>query len=171
MRGIYMNKQSIIILFISLLILSGCAGSRTNIGKTIDKSLIIPLDQENTAVQDWQQDIVIEYYVNKVGNSNMLDGKVSITDSRMYLYPVPDFFFLSVNFVDDNGSVISSHEISPLMTSSLSIKNSYKLRVPLPVPDNASGIAFNYWGNFREEGFNKFRGVTGGWEIYYNPFI
>ncbi len=101
------------------------------------------------------------------------DGGFTITgtmtlDPRVYSsFPIIRRFFLKMNFLDGEGRVLGTSDITPVFNTSSYISDTMEVRRSGPRPPGSTAVAFNYFGNFSSES----QGVKGDdWEIFYFPF-
>jgi len=168
------NTSTILILFLLLLLCNGCALHYSHVGKIVKDNESHPLTVNTGKEQVWQtSDILVTYTVEKTGKNHNVSGTLTLQDKISYSFPIPDFFYFYLNYLDANGIVISSHEISPLMALRTGFQDTFPLRSAPPAPAEAVSFVFSYWGNFKESGYaNDSESLGGGgeWEIFYNPF-
>jgi len=158
-----------------IVLLAGCAGySSKNIGKTAQDTHVLPLTATGPEPHEWQaKHLSVEYIIQKVGNSFMLSGSLTMSDWIYYSFPYPQFFYFNINYLNENNRVVSSHEISPLIRLRAQFQSTYALPTPPPAPPGAVSFVFSYWGNFQSSGRFRDDDEQGGaddWEIYFNPF-
>lgn len=157
------------------ILVTGCAHySAKNIGKTATDHHVLPLKVTGSEPQEWQaKELSVDYSIQKSGNSFLLSGSLTMSDWIYYSFPYPQFFYFSVNYLNEDNQVIGSHEISPLIRPLAPYQSTYTLRTPPPPPPEAVSFVFSYWGNFRSSGNysdDDDRGGADDWEIYFNPF-
>lgn len=163
-------KVPLILLWLCVLCLSGCANFITPEIGTIARHEA-RIDLVEGGVQDalWNtRDLALTYSYSESGNNIDFQGKLvfdrSLTDSFM----VNRRFNLKMSFLDAEGSVLETVDISPLISSYNDLSNQdLKIKRSLVRPVGAHSIAFNYYGDFRGND-PKTRGD--GWSIHYFPF-
>lgn len=174
MKFNYMRIFTTIGLCLLLLFASGCTAYLSNVGKTALDIETLNLNTGQTDPRIWQtQDFLIKYDVLPVGNSVTIDGTFYIKDRISYSFPVAQFFYLYINYVDSNNTVLSSHDITPLLAFRTNFQDSFPLRSAPPAPSGTEAFVFSYWGNFTGSANysdSDERGGTGDWEVYYSPF-
>ncbi len=170
----YLRIYTILGLCFFLLLANGCTAYLSNVGKTALDIETLNLDTRQTDLRLWQtHDFLVKYDVLPVGNSVTIDGTLYIKDRISYSFPVPEFFYLYINYVDGNNVVLSSHDITPLLAFRTGFQDSFPLRNAPPAPPGTEAFVFSYWGNFTGNASfsdSDERGGTGDWEVYYSPF-
>jgi len=75
-------------------------------------------------------------------------------------------FYLKMNFLDSEGRVLETVDVTPMFSRLNSIPLEMKIKKDGITPYGARSIVFNYLGNFRGET----RDITEDWDIIYFPF-
>ncbi|MEE4240878.1 MAG: hypothetical protein V2I36_05395 [Desulfopila sp.] len=156
-----------------LALLWGCAAPTGKIGKTVGQDHILPppmVAQQSDVPLEWQtNDMKVVYEIVKNGGSFTVSGTLHIKTNIYRSFPLVERLDFYIHFLDENGVVLSTHEISP----NLGYLRKYSDTLPLvnipPAPQGSTSFAFSYWGIFRGSGIKNEN--SGDWEVYFNPFV
>ena len=165
-----MAKVLLILLWLCVLCLSGCANFLTpEIGAIARQEARIDLVEGGVQDAVWDtRDLELTYSYSESGNAFNLFGKLVFDRSLTDSFRVNGRFSLKMSFLDDEGRVLETVDISPLISSFNELSNQdIKIRKSLVRPVGANSIAFNYYGDFRGND-RETRGD--GWSIFYFPF-
>ncbi|MCP4343846.1 MAG: hypothetical protein GY799_34470 [Desulfobulbaceae bacterium] len=153
----------------SVLFLAGCANFlKPEVGAIARQDARIDLVEGGVQDAVWDtKDLELTYSYSEVENTFSLFGGLvfdrSLTDSFNLKR-----FTLKINFLDGEGRVLETVDISPLIRSFYEISGEkFSIRKKLVRPVGASSIAFNYFGKFRGNDPDS-RGDS--WDIFYFPF-
>jgi len=149
--------------------LSGCASTYySNVGQRASEEFIIPAETAAHS-QQWQtNDLKINYDIRNTQESFTVSGTVSMNKFITHSFPAAERFRLFINYLDRNGTALSTADISPLIGYRRDVPEKMKLRnVPLAPPE-ASAFTFSYIGTFT--GGNNADENSGDWEVYFTPF-
>jgi len=145
------------------------------VGRIADVSFTQSLNvTDESETKNWQaQHLSIDYAIQQSENGLGFSGTLTMSDWIYYSFPFPEFFYFYLHYLDEKNSVISSHEISPIIRPIAQYTSTYRLRTPPPPPLGAESFVFSYWGNFFSSGRFGFDEDRGGddWEIHFNPFL
>jgi hypothetical protein len=95
--------------------------------------------------------------------SGILDFDRSLTDS----FPVIQTFILKLNWLDAQGVVLQTVDISPLYSYRSFDPTKLKIDKSIPVAPGTVAYCFNYYGVFQGEKPD----VTETWDIFLFPFV
>jgi hypothetical protein len=158
--------------FVSILvtILSACiATSMSNVGRTAHKKEKITIEDKKTSTGQWQtNNVSISYSIDNVPDNFTISGSVHISESVTASFPLGDYFNLFINFIDSSGTVISTHNISPLVRYRTEVAEQLPFTSTLVKPADAVFFAFSYIGNFKSASVGEDN--LGDWMIYHRPF-
>ena len=159
-----------ILLWLCVLCLSGCANFlKPEIGAIAREEARIELVEGGVQDAVWDtSDLALTYSYSESGNAFNFHGTLVFDRSLTDSFTVKRRFSLKMNFLDREGRVLETVDISPLISSFNELANQdIKIKKSLVRPAEASSIAFNYFGEFRGND-PKTRGD--GWSINYFPF-
>ena len=165
-----MAKVLLLLICLGVLFLSGCANFLTPETGAIARQEA-RIDLVEGGVQDvvWDtRDLELVYSYSESANTFSLSGELIFDRSLTDSFRVTKRFTLKMSFLDGEGRVLDTVDISPLISAfndlsdqKMTIKKSH-LR-----PMGASSIAFNYYGEFKGDS-PRTRGDS--WDIFYFPF-
>lgn len=113
-----------------------------------------------------RQSLRIDYTMSVSGSDMNFSGTLTFDRSLTDSFPVIRSFFLNINFLDDTGAVIATQNITPMFSYQSDVKEKKPLSYSGPIPQGATGFAFNYYGIFRGDMPN----MSETWDISYTPF-
>lgn len=108
----------------------------------------------------------LAYTLSATGDAISLVGKATIDRSVTYSFPVVLKFFLYVSFLDGEGRVLETVDVSPVINTYGGISDNLEVKLSHARPPGAEAIAFHYYGVFKYNSEDS--GDT--WEIYHFPF-
>ncbi|MGB3221727.1 MAG: hypothetical protein WBB23_02910 [Desulforhopalus sp.] len=149
--------------------LSGCANFiKPEIGAIAREDARIDLTADDMQEGVFStSDLVLAYSISESGDMLNISGELSFAQSITYSFGIIERFILKMNFLDEEGRVIETVDITPLINSFGGVPDKTRLRHSSVKPDGASSIAFNYYGVFKGDA-PEMGGDT--WEIFYFPF-
>lgn len=157
----------VIVLFISVLLLSGCGQAINNAGK-ISNKLHHQAISETGKKEAWKtEDLSVHYSINKNGSIAEIDASIQLSNKITQGFPLGKYLNVYINFIDNNNTVITTHDVSPLIGYLDYYEHELKLLNIPPIPENAMAFTISYWGSFRDTSVNE--GTTIEWEVYFNP--
>jgi hypothetical protein len=161
--------KALLVFILFGIFLSGCANFiKPEIGSIARQDARIDLTADE--VQDGvfsTSDLVLTYSISESGDMLNISGELSFAQSVTYSFGIIERFILKMNFLDEEGKVIETVDITPLIHSFGGVPDKTRLRHSSVKPDGASSIAFNYFGVFKGDSPDM-GGDT--WEIFYFPF-
>lgn len=152
---------------LAMLLLVGCAGFlRPDPGMVARQEARIALGDTLTQ-QTWESgDLRVNYSLTRKGDGCSLEGKVTINDSINNSFPIITKFFLYISFLDQDGRVLETVDISPVIPAFGNTPPSLPLRTSTTLPAQAKSFVFHYYGGFRANPLSE----GGHWDINYFPF-
>ena len=154
--------------WLSLLFLSGCANYLTPqlgaIARPDDRFKLV-----KNGVYDGDlntNNLDMTYSITESGRTFDLAGSLSFKDNLTETFPVVENFVLKMNFLDDQGRVLKTIDISPFIDFGVA-PDEIPIKASGSTPATASAIAFNFFGQFKGN-LDELRG--GSTEIFYFPF-
>jgi len=165
---ICLGSTSLVIVL--LFVISSCATQTSNLGKTVSKNQVLPLDtDESTAERIWQtKDMEVMYKTVQVDDTFIIEGSLSINDSVTRTFPFMKWLKFSISYLDENNKVISTKPITIHTGYRNKLAKNLKLVDVPEAPRAAVAFAFSYWGVLTGMGAQDEH--PGDWEIYFNPF-
>ena len=162
-------KFLLVLVCCSTLFLAGCANFlKPEIGAVARQEARVGLVEGGVQDAAWDtKDLELTYSYSEVDNTFSLFGELifdrSLTDSFNLKR-----FTLKINFLDGEGRVLETVDISPLIRSYYNVSNEkFSIRKKIVRPVGASSIAFNYYGEFVG---NDPEARGDSWDIFYFPF-
>ncbi len=164
------TKFFLIVLLFGVLFLTGCAGYlKPEIGATAQPEARIELKAEGVQGAAWQsKDLTLAYSYTESGNIFTFSGSLSFDSRLTNSFNSIKTFSLKMSFLDKDGRVLETVDITPLYTYMGAIPDELPVQTSASKPVDAAGIAFNYFGIFRTGSMDDMGGD--GWEIFYFPF-
>lgn len=163
-----MTRTFTAVLCLGILFWSGCANFlKPEIGAVARKEARINFAE--SGVKDKvlaTSHLKIVYSLSGKGEIFSLSGHLIFDQSVSYSFPIIAKFFLKMNFLDSEGRVIETVDITPMYKTFGSIPEKLDLRVSHAAPPGSSAIAFNYFGVFQ----STTPEMSGSWDIFYFPF-
>ncbi len=165
-----MTKFVLIVLSLSVLLLAGCANYlKPEIGAIAQPEARIELVAKGVQNAAWQsKDLTLDYSYTESGNTFNFSGSLSFDSSLTNSFSSVKTFFLKMNFLDKDGRVLETTDITPLISRFGALPDALPVQVSASKPTEAAGIAFNYYGVFTNGSQDNMGGD--GWEIFYFPF-
>ena len=169
MKSHHVARMFFVIVCLGVLSWSGCANFiKPEIGAVARKEARIPLVENGVQEGVFEtNDLKISYSLSGVGEKITLSGYLVFDRSLTNSFPTVESFFLKMNFLDIEGRVIETVDITPIYNTFWRVPEKLELSVSRMLPTGSKAIAFNYFGMFRGERFDD---SMGSWEIYSFPF-
>lgn len=164
----YIFKNSIVVaIFASVLLISGCVSYLTpKLGSLAQEDSILKLDTLGDKPQEWETDEVqLKFSTLITGDEIELSGDLIFTPMLTNTYNKIKRFNVKMSFVDTQRQVLSTIDITPMISKFNTAPEKSKLHVRTQIPQGAEAIAFNYYGIFAGDERNM--GTT---EVFYSPF-
>jgi hypothetical protein len=153
------------------ILFSGCANFiKPEIGAVARQDARIDLtgdDVQNGVFST--SDLVLAYSISESGDMFNISGELSFAQSVTYSFGIIKRFILKMNFLDEEGRVIETVDITPLIHAFGSVPDKTRIKRSSIRPSDASSIAFNYYGAFKGNS-NDEGGGGATWDIFYFPF-
>lgn len=166
-----MKKILLVLLWFGIVCLAGCANFiNPEIGAIARPDARIELVAEGVQNAAWTtRDLTLTYSYTETGDAFNLSGTLSFDRSLTNSFTFVKTFFLKMSFLDSDGRVLETTDITPMISSFTGIPNEMPFkRAIAQKPAAATAIAFNYFGVFRSGNHEEMGGD--GWEIFYFPF-
>ena len=152
---------------LATLLLAGCAGYlRPQLGALAHKEARIALEPAQPQGLWETGDLRVNYALTAKDGTCSLEGKVVINDSIGNSFPTIAKFFFYLSFLDEDGRVVETVDISPVIPTFGRIPASLPLRMTRARPPQATHLVFHYYGAFRANPLRE----GGTWDIYHFPF-
>ena len=156
-----------------LILLWGCAAPTANVGKTVGTEHILPparvTAQSSTALVWQTKDLQVFYEQAQSGDTFTVSGTLHIRKSITRSFPLAERLDFYIHFLDENGIVITSHEIGANIGYLLNIPDTLPLNNVPQAPQGSSSFTFSYWAIFRGSGVANEN--PGEWDVSFNPFM
>jgi hypothetical protein len=133
------------------ILLSGCANFiKPEIGAVARQDARIDLTADGVQNGVFStSDLVLAYSISESGDMFNISGELSFAQSVTYSFGIIKRFILKMNFLDEEGGVIETVDITPLIHSFGSVPDKTRIKHSSIRPPGASSIAFNYYGVFK----------------------
>ena len=161
----------LVLLGLSVLFLQGCANFiYPETGAIARPDARIELVAKGVQNAAWNaKDLLLTYSYSEAGDIFNLSGTLTFDRSLTDSFPVAKSFFLKMSFLDKEGKVLQTVDITPVISSFGIVSDKNLIRASCPKPAGASAIAFSYFGTFRGGGSED--GMGGEeWNISYFPY-
>ncbi|TKB23812.1 hypothetical protein FCL47_20995 [Desulfopila sp. IMCC35006] len=165
-----MTKIFLVCVWVGALFLSGCASfMKPEIGALARQDARINLKAGGVQNAAWNaKDLLLTYSYSEAGDTFNLAGTLSFDRSLTDSFPAVKRFFLKMSFLDSEGRVLETVDITPLLSTFGAVPDNLTVKASIPKPAGASAIAFNYFGAFMS---GSTEGMGGSqWQISYFPF-
>lgn len=162
------GKGVVAALLLCSLLLGGCVQFiRPKVGSIAheDARVMFASGEETQGTLE-RQNLRIDYTLSVSGSDMNFSGTLTFDRSLTDSFRVIRSFFLNINFIDDTGAVIATQDITPMFSYQSDVKEKTPLSYSGPIPQGATGFAFNYYGVFRGDMPN----MSDTWDISYTPF-
>jgi hypothetical protein len=152
---------------LAVLVMAGCAGFlRPERGTMATQEGRIAL-VENLANGIWATgDVRVTYSLACRNGKCSLQGRLVFDDSINNSFPVITRFFFYISFLDGEGKVVETYDITPVIPTYGSTPQSLSFKLEQQQPAEAKYMVFHYYGNFRSNPISE----GGSWDISYFPF-
>jgi hypothetical protein len=161
-------RMFLVVVCLGVLSLSGCADFvKPEIGAVARKEARIPLAEngvKDTILETG--DVIITASLTGAGERVTLSGFLVFDQSVTYTFPVIMRFRLKMSFLDGDGRVIETRDITPVFSTFGMAPEKLHFRVSRVPPPGSKAIAFSYFGSFRDRRSES----SGSWDIHYFPF-
>ncbi len=163
------TKVLLVLMWLCVMLLSGCAKFiKPDIGAIARPEARIDLTEKGVQDAAWvTKDLELTYSYAESGKVFNLSGKLAFDRSLTNSFGVIKRFFLKMSFLDNEGRVLETVDITPLFRSYGDVPGWLTVKVSCVKPAGARSIAFNYFGVFR--GHDDEMG-SAEWDISYFPF-
>lgn len=162
-------KVLLVLMWLCVLCLSGCANFiKPEIGAIARQEARIDLAEGGVQDAAWTtRDLELTYSYVESGNIFNLSGILVFDRSLTDTFRVVKRFSLKMNFLDGEGRVLETVDVTPMFSSFGNVPDEMKIKGAYARPLAATSIAFNYFGVFKSDALE-----AGGseWNISYFPF-
>lgn len=111
-------------------------------------------------------DITLQYTLSGGGGQTRFTGELEFHRSLTDSFPVVKTFFLKLNWLDGDGAVLQTVDITPGYNFRAYAPNNLRIDREIPVASGAASYCFNYYGVFQGEKPD----VSEEWDIFLFPF-
>ena len=163
-----MKILKLITITICCLFVSGCTRFIVpEIGSTTQEESRIPykgIEKQDGVLET--KDLYLEYTLSANDSGTYLTGELVFDRSLTDSFPVVKTFFLKMSWLDADGSVLKTIDVTPLYGYRSSNPGKLKITKKIDTVPGGSFISFNYYGVFRGEKPD----VSEEWDIVLFPF-
>ncbi len=160
-------RACIIMMCLGLTVLSGCARYlKPEVGAVAHKEARIILAGAVAADIFETRDMRVTYSLEQKGEVCTLVGKLVFDRSLSDAFSAITRFFFYLSYLDDDGKVIETVDISPVIHTFGAVPDSLPLKFSGVRPAGSKALAFHYYGGFRTNPLKE----GDRWEIYHFPF-
>ena len=163
-----MKIQILVMIFLSCLLATGCTRFIVpEIGAVALEESRIPYkagEKQDGILET--KDLTFEYTLSGSGNGTRLTGELVFDRSLTDSFPMIKTFFLKMNWLDVDGLVLQTRDITPLYSYLSNVPNKLKINTQIENVPGSRVINFNYYGVFRGEKPD----VSEEWDIFLFPF-
>ncbi len=153
---------------LAVLLMAGCAGFLRP-----EPGMMVTSKEERIALAEdrvkgiWAAgEVNVSYSLSCRDGRCSLDGRLVFDSSITNSFPVITSFFFYVSFLDGDGKVLETYDITPVIPAYGYTPASLPLKMEQGQPGGAKSMVFHYYGNFRGRA-----GRDGGsWAISHFPF-
>lgn len=153
---------------LAVLLIAGCAGFLRP-----EPGMMVTSKEERIALAEdrvkgiWAAgEVNVSYSLSCRDGRCSLDGRLVFDSSLTNSFPSIATFFMYVSFLDGDGKVLETYDITPVIPTYGSAPESLLLKLEQQHPAEAKSLVFHYYGNFRA---NTDRN-GGSWAISHFPF-
>ncbi len=167
MKSSFQAKTATILLCLGMLV-SGCANFlKPETGAVARPEARIALPETRVEKQTFSEgDVKIIYSLSGAGDPFDLSGTLMFDRSLTDAFPVIARFSLKMSFLDGQGRVIETIDVTPVFGAFGRTPEKRDFRVSRSAPPGTKAIAFNYFGEFRDNAHEH----SDSWDIYYFPY-
>lgn len=163
-----MKIQIWIMFFLSCLLVTGCTRFIVpEIGTIAQEESRVPYkaDEKQDGILA-TKDITFAYTLSESDNGARLTGELVFDRSLTDSFPMIKTFFFKMNWLDVDGHVLQTVDITPLYSYLSIVPNKLKVNKQIETVPGSRFINFNYYGVFQGEKPD----VSGEWDIFLFPF-
>ncbi len=164
-----MTKLLLIFTGLFFLCLTGCANFiKPEIGAIARQEARIELAKDGVKDASWiTDDLELIYSYSQSDNIFNFTGSVEFNRSLTDSFEIVERFFLKMSFLDNDGRVLGTVDITPLFRTYGRLPDKLRINVSGSRPAGSTSIAFSYFGEFKAISSG---GSSPRWEISYFPF-
>lgn len=154
--------------FLSCLLATGCTRFIVpEIGAIAQEESRVPYnaDEKQDVVLD-TKDFTFEYTLSAGDNGSRVTGELVFDRSLTDSFPIIKTFFFKMNWLDGDGQVLQTVDITPLYSYLGNVPNKLKIDKQVETVPGSKFFNFNYYGVFRGEKPD----VSEEWDIFLFPF-
>ncbi|MFH0783255.1 MAG: hypothetical protein V2B20_15075 [Pseudomonadota bacterium] len=161
------GRVGALILCLGLILTSGCTNFlKPEVGAVARKDARILLANDIPA-GIWQTgDLRVAYSLSQKGEECTFVGTLVFDRHLSDSFPAITKFFIYLSYLDGDGKVIETIDISPLIHTFGTVPESLPLKSSHIRPPGSKSFTFHYFGGFRSDSLKD----GGDWSIYHFPF-
>lgn len=164
-----MKIQILIMIFLSCFFATGCTRFIVpEIGSISEEESRVPYkaaEKQGGVLET--KDLTLEYTLLESDNGARLTGELIFDRSLTASFPMIKTFFLKMNWLDVDGHVLQTIDITPFYSYLSIVPDKLKINKQIENVPGSSFINFNYYGVFQGEKPD----VSEEWDILLFPFI
>jgi hypothetical protein len=149
-------------------LLVGCARFIVPEAGTISQvdSRIVYSDKDKQDGLFATKDMILEYSLSQEEGEARFIGELVFDRSLTDSFPVVKTFFLKMSWLDDNGAVLMTSDVTPFFSHLGGVPDKLKIDKKIETIPGSKYIIFNYYGVFRGQKPD----VSDEWNIICFPF-
>jgi len=163
-----MKIQILIMVFVSCLLSTGCTRFIVpEIGSIAKEESRVPYmaEEKQDGILE-TKDLKFEYILSESDNGARLTGELVFDRSLTNSFPMIKTFFLKMSWLDVDGHVLQTVDVTPLYSYLSPVANKLKIDKQIETVPGRKFINFNYYGVFQGEKPD----VSEDWDIFLFPF-
>lgn len=163
-----MKIQILIMVFVSCLLATGCTPFIVpEVGSIAqEESRVTYMAEEKQDGIIATKDLRFKYILSERDNGTYLTGELVFDRSLTDSFPMIKTFFLKMNWLDVDGHVLQTVDVTPLYGYLSYAPNKLKVEKQIDTVAGSKFINFNYYGVFQGEKPD----VSEEWDIFLFPF-
>lgn len=154
--------------FLSCLLVTSCAPFVVpeigSIAQEESRVTYVTDEEQNGTLET--KDLKFEYTLSGSDNGAHLTGELAFDRSLTDSYPMIKTFFLKMSWLDVDGHVLKTVDVSPFYSYLSYVPNKLQINKRVEIIPGSSFYSFNYYGVFQGEKPD----VSGEWGILLFPF-
>ncbi|WP_143005438.1 hypothetical protein [Desulforhopalus singaporensis] len=150
------------------LVTAGCSGYLVpEQGSVADpeKRIVLTVDSETEQVYQTPE-LKLVYSLRENEGSYEYRGRLHFDRSLTDSFPIIKNFFLKLNFLDEEGRVLATLDVTPFYSVRGQVMHSLEKRKTLAIPAGSTQITFSYYGIF----VGDVPHIGEEWQIFEFPF-
>jgi hypothetical protein len=163
------NRKGVItsaVIVFSLLFFAGCKNFITpELGVIANEKSRIPLESGKNTYQG--KDLKFTYELEAGADLVRIKGQLAFDRGLTDSFPIVKNFFMKMSFLDSDGRVLETVNITPMFTYRSQVLEPLSLtQKEFNRPPGSSHFVFNYYGTFQGDTND----ITEDWDVFQFPF-